>query len=155
MKNIIKNKKGLVFKNLFFALIFVSMTIIGVGLWINTWEDKYNVNLNYNLEQDYNKLNELSTVAGSQQDKVKINNPDITGGAEEFDATSIRGVFGILNNIFQPFRILFYGEGSMLDSLNVRFGLPSFMMQGIVTMIILSIIFSLIVIFFRVPKATV
>lgn len=144
MKNIIKNKKGLVFKNAFFALIVASMIIIGVGVWVDDWNTTYSSGLTYDLG-DYNKLNELSAEASGQEGNITARS---SFGTTDFEGTSIRSAFGILNNIYAPFRILF-GEGGMLDSLTDRFGIPNYIRQGVVTMMIMAITFALIAILFR------
>ena len=35
----IKNKKGLIFKNALFALIVVGIAIYGIGVWVGNWSE--------------------------------------------------------------------------------------------------------------------
>jgi len=141
------NKKGLEFKLAFFAIIAVSMAVIAIGTWVNQWNDDYSSGLTYDLG-DYDQLDEVTGDIETQQGKVTVKS---TNTGEEFEGTSIRGVFGILNNIFDPFRIVF-GNNGMIDSVTERFGLPDYVRQGLVSMMIVSITFALVAIFFRLNR---
>ena len=141
------NKKGLEFKLAFFALIAISMAIIATGSWINNWDSEYNSNVTYDLGE-YDTTNSIQNETVSQQQKVQIKS---TSTGERFEDTSIRGVFGILNNIYEPFRLVF-GDNGMLDSLTERFGAPDYIRQGLVSMMIVAITFALVAIFFRLPR---
>ncbi|KKL04705.1 hypothetical protein LCGC14_2613360, partial [marine sediment metagenome] len=70
--------------------------------------------------------------------------------ATNFEGTSLRGAFGVLNNIFTPFRVVF-GNGGMIDSLIERWGLPDYIGKALLTIMIISITWALIAIFFRRP----
>lgn len=141
------NKKGLSFKLAFFALIAISLIVIALGTWISEWNSDYGSGLVYDLGE-YDRLDDVSTEAKSQQSGVTVKS---TSTNEEFESTSIRGVFGILNNIYQPFRIVF-GDGGMIDSVTERFGIPDAYRRGIVTLMIISITFALVAIFFRLNR---
>ena len=141
------NKKGLQFKSAFFSIIAVSLIIIAVGIVVGDWNTTYDSGLTYDLN-DLNKLDEVSTEAQTQKEGVTVKSSN-TG--EQFEDTSIRGVFGILNNIYEPFRVVF-GDNGMLDSVTEKFGLPDYIRQAIVTMIIMAITFALVAIFFRLTR---
>lgn len=141
------NKKGLEFKLALFAILVASVCIIAVIDWMTEWNTDYDSGLSQDLGE-YNKLAEMSSEAKTQQDGVVIKSAD-TG--TDFEGTSIRGVFGILNNIYRPFRIVF-GDDGMIDSLTERFGLPDYIRQFLVTMMVISITFTLIAIFFRLSR---
>ena len=141
------NKKGLQFKSAFFAVILVSMAFIAVGVWVSDWNTQYSSGLTYDLDE-YSKLEETSEQASSQQGNVSIKSS--FAADTDFEGTSIRGVFGVLNNIYAPFRVVF-GDGGMLDSVTERWGLPDYIRQGFVTMMIIAITFALVAIFFRLP----
>ena len=141
------NKKGLQFKSAFFSIIAIGLVIIATGVIVNDWNTTYNSGLTYDLG-DYNKLDDMSTESQSQKEGVTVKSSN-TG--EQFEDTSIRGVFGILNNIYQPFRVVF-GDGGMLDSVTERLGLPNYIRQGLVTMMIMAITFALVMIFFRLSR---
>src|SRR4030042_3023123 len=150
MEKIIKmDKKGLVFKNAFFALIIFSALIIAVGTWIGGWNVDYNSNFNSDLEE-YNNLNTLSSEAQSQKEVIGIKSAK-TDTSLDFEGTSIRGVFGMLSNIFTPFKLVF-GQGGMIDSISKRFNLPDYIGKTLVALMIMAITFTLAAIFFRLPR---
>lgn len=141
------NKKAFEFKSAFFAIIAVGLIITAVGVIVSGWNETYNSGLSYDLEE-FNQLGSVSSEAQSQQQGVIIKS---TNTGETFEGTSIRGVFGILNNIYAPFRVVF-GDNGMLDSVTERFGLPDYIRQGLVTMMIIAITFTLVAILFRLSR---
>jgi len=143
------NKKGLVFQNAFMAIIVVSLAIIAVGVWVNDWNTTYSSGLTYDLG-DYDKLDSMSGEASGQQGNISVKSSFAASSGTDFEGTSLRGVFGVLNNIFAPFRVVF-GDGGMIDSVTERWGLPDYIRQAFVTMIIIAITFALVAIFFRKP----
>jgi len=145
------NKKGLVFKQAFLALIALSIMVIATGNWVNEWNNDYNANMDYNLNE-YNKLNDLSSEAQSQREAIGIKSAS-SDSSINFEGTSIRGVFGMLNNIYAPFRMVF-GDNGMIDSITERFGMPDFIRQGLVAMMVMVITFTLASIFFRLPRSS-
>ena len=145
----IKNKKGLEFKSAFFAIIAMGIVITAVGVIMSQWNSDYNAGLNYDLS-NYNQINSISDEAQSQQSGVSVKS---TNTGEDFEGTSIRGVWGILNNIYAPFRIVF-GDNGMIDSVTERFGIPDYLRQALVTFMIIAITFTLIAIFFRLPRTS-
>jgi len=146
----LKDKRALQFKAAFFAIISVSVVIIASGIWVNDWNSKYNGELTYDL-QGLDKLDEMSATASTQQGNMSVKSSfsDVTN----FEGTSLRGVFAVINNIFVPFRVVF-GQGGMLDSIVERWGLPDYIRQAIITFIIFAIIFAIIAILFRKPGGT-
>lgn len=140
------NKKGFQFNTAFFSIIAISLVVISVGIIINNWNTEYGSGLTSDLSE-YDKLEDVSTEAQSQKGKIAVKS---STQDENFEGTSIRGVFGLLNNIYAPFRIVF-GEGGMLDSLTDRFGIPDYIRQALVTMMVMAITFRLVTIFFRLP----
>ncbi len=144
------NKKGLVFKDALFAIIFVSVSIIAIGVWIGDWNIQYNSGLTYDLGT-YDELRSVSSTAQSQKGNLSVKSAfDAGQGATNFEGTSIRGAFGVLNNIFTPFRVVF-GNGGMIDSLTARWGLPDYIGEALLTIMIISLTWALIAIFFRKP----
>ena len=142
-----KNKKAFQIKSAFFAIIVLGLVITAVGVIVNGWNTTYNAGLSYDL-QGFNQVDSVSSTAQSQQEGVNIKSAN---SGIDFAGTSIRGVFGILNNIYAPFRIVF-GDDGMLDSITERFGLPDYIRQGIVVMMIMAITFTLVAIFFRLSR---
>lgn len=144
------NKKGLEFKLLFFALIIGGMCLVAIGDWFVEWDGDYNTGLTYDLNE-YNKLDSIVVDASSMQEKIGIKTADST---TDFEGTSIRGVWGILNNIFNSFRILF-GENGMIDSISDRFRIPTYIGQTLVTLIVIAIVFTLAAVLFRLSRRNV
>jgi len=137
------DNKGLSFKLAFFALIAVSMVTIAVGVMVNDWNTQYNSGLASDLGE-FDKLDTIQGHAESQEGNLSVSTAleDV-----DFEGKSIRGAFGILSNIYAPFRTVFGNDG-MIDSVTERFGLPDWIRQSIVTMMVLAITFALIAIFF-------
>jgi len=143
-----KNKKGLQFKSALISLLVVSMCIIAIGLWIGDWDSQYNSGLTYDLD-DYDKLDEVGAYASSTQGNISVKSSFEAGsGATNFEGTSLRGAFGIINNIFSAFDVVL-GEGGMIDSIEDRWGIPNYITLGIVSIMILAIVFAIIALFFR------
>jgi len=145
--NIIKNKKGLVFKNALFALIIISMAIIAIGYWVGEWNTKYDSGLTYDLG-DYDKMDTLSSYATSSKGNISTQSSFDSTSGQDFEGTSIRGSFSIVNNIFEPFNVLF-GKGGMLSSIQDRWNIPSYIMIALISLMVLAIVFALIALFFR------
>ena len=143
---LMKDKKGLIFRNAFYAIVVVSMAIIAVGTWISDWNTTYDSGLTYDLGE-YDKLDEMSNQASSQRGNVSVKSSFAT---EDFEGTSIRGVFGVINNLFKPFNVVF-GEGGMLDSIEERWGLPNYIIRGTIAIMLFAITFALIALLFRKP----
>lgn len=145
-----KDKRGLEFKLAFFAVITASVVVIAAGVMVSEWNDTYDSGLTYDLE-NLDKLDEVSDSVQQSQGNVTVK----TSFSEttNFEGTSLRGVFRVLNNIFTPFRVVF-GEGGMIDSVTDRWGIPNYIRTMVVSMIIAAIIFALVAIFFRKPGGT-
>jgi len=145
---VIRDKRGLQFKNALFALVAMSVVIIAVGNWVGSWNTTYDSGLEYDL-QGFNKLDELSDYASSSQGNVSVKSSfDTNAQIGDFEGTSLRGAFGIINNIFTPFTVVF-GNGGLLDSISDRWGIPNYITIGLMTAMILSLLFALIALLFR------
>lgn len=134
-------------KSAFFAIIALSVIMIASGIIINDWSIAYNSGITSDLD-NFNKLNEISKTAGVQQGNI---NPQSGEASSDFETETFRGAYGIITNIFAPLRIIF-GNNGMIDSITERFGLPDYIRQAIVTMIIFSLIFTIIAIVFRLGR---
>ena len=145
----LKDKRGLEFKLAFFAIIAISVVTIAVGIWVNDWNDTYNSGLTYDL-QDYDELDSMSGQAKAQQGNISVKT---SFSEDNFEGTSLRGAFGVINNMFAPFRVVF-GEGGMIDSVTTRWGMPDYIRQGIITMMIIAITFALVALLFRKTEGT-
>jgi len=144
---LITDKRGLEFKKAFFAIIVVGMAIYGIGVWIGDWNSTYDSGLTYDLG-DYNKLDEMSSYATSTKENISVKSSFELSNFGDFEGTSIRGSFGILNTIFTPFSVVF-GDGGLIDSIANRWNIPNYIIIGLVSMMVLAIIFSIIALFFR------
>jgi len=140
------NKKGMQFKSALFAIVIVGLVIFAIGIWFGEWNTTYSSGLTYDLGE-YNKVSNVSGIAEEQQGSININSAN-TG--ESFEGTSIRGVFGVLNNIYSSFRTVY----NMIDSAVERFGLPSIVSQVLITLIIIAITFALVAIIFRLGRTS-
>lgn len=140
-KNLYKNKNGLVFKNALFALVAISMAIIAIGIWIDDWNTQYNSGLTYDLG-NYSKLDEMSTYASSSQGNLSTKTSLDTG---DFEGTTLKGVYAILNNFFTPFDVVF-GNGGLLYSIQDRWKIPSYITITIITLFTMAIILAIIAI---------
>ena len=149
--NLIKDKKGLEFKSALYSLIVMSMMIIGIGVWIGDWNEKYDSGLTYDLGE-YERLDELSSYASGTKEDISVRGTVDTASGD-FEGTSLRGAFAIINNIFQPFRVVF-GQGGLIDSIEDRWGIPNYITMGFVSIAVLGIIFSIIALFFRRPTTS-
>lgn len=142
-----KNKKGLIFKNALFALIIISMAIIAIGTWVGEWNVKYDSGLTYDLG-DYNELDTMGEYATSTQGNMSAKSSFDTTSGGDFEGTSLRGAFSVINNIFKPFSVVF-GDGGMIDSIETRWNIPNYITIGFVSIMVLAIIFAIIALFFR------
>jgi len=140
------NKKGVALKSAFFAIIVVGVIITAVGTMIGEFGTKYNSGLNYDLTEYDNSVS-LSSEAQTQQNQITPQ--DINPGDGNFEAKTFMGGYGIMGRIFLPFKSVF----NMLESVEKRFGLPSYVMEAVITMITFALIFSVIAIIFRLGRS--
>ena len=143
------NKKGLEFKSAFFAVVIMGLLVAAIGVIIGKWNVDYGSGLSYDLDE-YNQMDQMSGEAQSQRGNISVRS---TTDVTDFEGTSIKGVFGLLNNIYEPFRIVFGNDG-MIDSITERFEMPDYIRQTLVTLIIMTITFTLMAILFRRPGDT-
>jgi len=146
---LIKDKRGLEFKSAYFAVVVVSMLVIAVGVMISEWNEDYSSGITYDLGE-YNRLNDTTSTASEYEGNISVRSS--TEG-ENFEGTALRAVFGFLNNIFKPFRIVF-GQDGMIASITERVGAPSWLRQGIINLMIFSVLFTLVAIFFKLPRSS-
>lgn len=140
----IYNNKGLQFRNAFFAVIVLGMVVTAFGIIINDWNTHYDADLDYNLG-NFNQNDGISDNIGEYEDKIVPSSPQ-TG--TNFEDNTYQSVFGIITNLLTPFRVVF-GQNGMIDAATEMLGLPDYVRQGIITMMIISIVFAIIAIVFR------
>ena len=147
IKTMFKDKRAIQFKSAFFALIIGSLMIIATGVIIGDWAVAYDSGVEYDIG-GLSKLSEVSAEAGDQQGNISVRSAN---QGEEFEGTSIRGVFGIINTLHSSFTIVFGSQG-LIAVIFTRFGLPDYVRIGIVTMISIAITYSIMTILFRLPR---
>lgn len=141
-----KNKRGQTIKMAMFAVVVTSMVVIAIGIIGQGWSDNYNSGVTYDL-QEYEDLDSLSEEAQEQRGKITPTDPD--PGSGDFEGKIFRGGYGILGSIFQPFTATF----NMLESIEDRFSLPSYLIEGILTLMFFSLIVAIISVIFRLARS--
>lgn len=137
------NKKGLQLKNTFFAIIVVSMVIIAVGVVVGDWASVYHSGLSYDLGE-YEDLNGVSAEANSQQSRITPDDPD-PGAGSDFEGKMLRGGYGVIGRIFSPFTSVW----NMFESVEKRFGLPSYVAEGVIALMTFALITTIIALLLR------
>lgn len=140
------NKKGFDIKSGLFALIMMSMMVIAVTVIIAEYNDFYGTN----LDNDLSELSALDDVETTATDYKTRLSPD-GQSTENFEDETFRGAFGVIKVTFASFRVLF-GVGGMFDAVASRFGIPSYIVQGVVTFMIIAIATAIVAIIFRIPR---
>lgn len=143
------NKKGLQFRNAFFAVIIVGMVVTAFGIIISEWNTHYNSGLAYDLGQFDGSSGITRTVDGYEA-KLTPTSPD---QGNDYQSNTLQAAYGIITNIIAPFKPVF-GQNGMLDAVTDMFGLPDFVRITIVTLMILAIIFALLALIFRANRTT-
>ncbi len=141
------NKKGFEFKSGLFAIIAVSLFVIAFGVIISEQATVYGSDAVSEIDV-YNRLDNVSSIANSGRSSISPNDPDPGNDPE---ASTFRGVYGILTNIFTSFDIVL-GQDGMIKTVTEQFGIPDYVTQGILTIILIGITFSLIAVIFRLAR---
>ena len=132
------------FKATFFAIIIVGILVSAIGVITNDWGIEYGSNITNDLSM-YNKIGESSDYISGYQGKI---NPQTGETSTDPETITYRGVYSIISGIFRPFTII----AKMIDSLFETFGLPVYIKQGIMAMILASVVFYIVAIIFRMSK---
>lgn len=143
------NRKGLQFRNAFFAVLIIGMAVTAFGIIINEWNIYYGSGLTYNLG-GLDRSGEISTTIEGYQTKVAPSSPDI---GNDYQSNILQSVYGVITNLMAPFSVVF-GDNGMLDAIASMVGLPDYVTKTIVTMMILSVVFAVVAIIFRLWKTT-
>jgi len=141
------NKKGFSITNSFYAIIVAGIIITSIGIIISVMGDFYGSDVTYDLEQ-YGRNDNVSDTVSQYEDRLA---PDNVNPGQDFEATTFTGSFGIINTLFSAFRVVF-GSGGMLATIAINFGIPMFITQGIVAMILVGITFAIVAIIFRLGR---
>lgn len=139
------NKRGLQLKSAFFAAIVVGIIVTSTGIIVGEWDDKYNSGLNYDLGE-YSDIDTYSDEAQEHKERLTPQTDD--PGTGDFEGKILSGGYGVIGKIFSPFETIF----NMLESIEDRFGLPSFLIEGILAMVFFAFIFAIIAVLFRLSR---
>ena len=143
------NRKGLQFRNAFFALLVIGMVVTAFGVIINEWNTYYQAGLTYNLGS-LDRSSEVSTTVEGYQTKVSPTSPEI---GSDYQSNTLVASYGVITNLMTPFSVVF-GDNGMLDAIASLVGLPDYIVKTIVTMMILAVVFALVAIIFRLWRTT-
>jgi len=141
------NKKGFAFKNGMFALVAVSILVVAFATIVSEQSSYYNTNATTSVEQ-YNRLSSISNTSGTYRSQLT---PEDAEPGSDAEASTFRGVYGIMAGMFGVFDVLLGSDG-MLNSLVVQFGLPDYIRQGIITFVLIAIAMSLAAVIFRLAR---
>ena len=136
------------FKLTMFAVIVFSMIIVAAGIIISEQGSRYGSAVTSDLGEDFNKINEISSTAESQKGNI---NPQSGEASSDYEAETFRGGYGIITSIFAPLRVVF-GSGGMIQAVGERFGIPTYVILTLTTMMIIAITFGIVAIVFRLGR---
>lgn len=139
------NKKGVQIKAAFFAIVAVSLVVLAVGTNIGEWSVPYSSNLTYDLNE-YSDLRGFSDEAQNQRNQTTPTDAD--PGTGDLEGKLLRGGYGIIGNVFRSFKVVF----AMFDSIEKRFGLPSYLIEGLLTLMTFSLVFAIATVLFRLGR---
>ena len=142
------NKKGLRFKNGMFAIVAISLLVIAFTVIIETQSNKYGTGIISPLGS-YNKLNETSVTARGYETSLT---PEDVEAGEDPEASTFRGVYGIITGMFNAFDSVTDKDDGMIANVIVQLGLPSWVHNGAITLIYIAIAFSLVEVIFRLGR---
>lgn len=132
------------FKNMAWAIIIFSLIIIAATTIVDEWAVEYNPGIRSDLSGDFDRLENMSTTA----EEFKGRTSPQSSEADDPETATYRGGFGIVSNMFAPFRTV-YG---MMDSAAERWGLPDYLIKALVAMFSFAILFGIIAIVFRLAR---
>jgi hypothetical protein len=141
------NKRGLQLQNAFYALIVFSVIMISIGIVINSSSSYYNSGVTSDLGS-LNRLNEVSGEVNTQTTKLSPTDPD---PGQDAESNTFRGVYGIISNIYSPFKQVF-GQDGIIDELSFRFGIPDYVRIMLISMILIAFTMALVGIIFRLGR---
>lgn len=144
------NKKGLQFRNAFFAIIILGMVVVATGITISDWSSYYNSNITWNLGS-FDKSDTVYQTTGIYLNSTNPKSPDI---GSDYQSNIYQAAYGIITNLISPFAMVF-GENGMLYSIATLFNIPNYIIIAIVSMMLLALVFAFISIIFKQFKNTV
>lgn len=143
------NKKGLQIKSMFFAVIVMSMVILAVGSILIDWDSVYSSGVSYDLDDDYDALDEFAGEARTMRGNITPKDAD--PGTGDFEGKIFSGGYGILGRLFSPFNTVW----SMFESIEQRFGFAdqAYIRKGVLAMMFIAIVTTIIAIIFRLNRS--
>lgn len=144
------NKKGLQFRNAFFAIIILGLVVTSLGIIVSGWSSYYQSGITWNF-QEYDKSSEISETVGGYQGVISPKSPE-TG--MDYESNILQSVYGVVNNLMFPFSFVF-GESGLIHSAASLFGIPNYIILAIISMMVISIIFAIVAIMFKQFKNTI
>ena len=141
------NKKGFQIQLGMFAIIACSLAILAASVVITEWNSQYSSGITNDLG-DFEKLNNISQKIQQQKEGTAAKSSE---SGDDFQATSIKGSFGVINGIFTSFELVL-GKGGMLDSARIRFGIPDYVMQALYAFMIIAIVIAIITVVLRLQR---
>jgi len=141
------NNKGLVFKNVFFAIIIFGMIVIGMGVFISDWNRYYNSGVTSDLDE-FSRSDEIASTAGVYVEKTTIGD---AGSGQDAEVSTFRGAYGILGTLNRAFGVVTDSDG-LVSMATDRFGIPSYISYAVVTLMIFAVIFGVIAVVFRLSR---
>ena len=141
------NKKGLELKSGIFALIAFSFMMFAAGTITSEWNTIYGSNSNANTG-DLDRLENVSSLTSDWRGQITPN--DVESG-DDAEASTFRGVYGVLVGSFRSFDIVLGSDG-IIDSLFERYALPNYLKRMLITLVLVGITFALTAIIFRLAR---
>lgn len=138
------NKKGLEFRAALFSIVAISIVVVAYATIIDQQAIKYGSSAVSEVG-GFNKLDEVSSTAEGYEGSLTPEDPE---PGEDAETGTFRGVYGIITGLFSAFDVV-TGEDGMIDSVVTQIGLLTYVRQGIVTFMFISIAFALVAVIFR------
>jgi hypothetical protein len=136
-------------KAFFFAIIIFGMVVVAASISVDQWgaTEVYDSGVTSDL-QEYHNTEEVSAYAEEFEGQISTQDPD---PGTDYEAQTFRGAYGIMGEVFRPFRLVF-GRTGMVGSIADRFGIPHYITLAIISMMVFALITTLIAIIFRLSR---
>ena len=138
------NKKGLQFRNAFFAIIILGVVVTSIGIIIANWNSYYNSGINWDLGS-FDQSSAVYSQTGTYINSTTSKDPTV---GEDYQSNIYKAAYGIITNLVSPFAMVF-GQNGMLYSISTMFGVPSYIIAAIISMMIIALVFAFISIIFK------
>jgi len=126
------------------------MIIVSAGIIVNQQGAAYSSETISDLDE-FNKMNDVSREAQVQQGSI---NPQSGEASSDAETETYRGAYGIVTNIWGVLRGV-YGSEGIIQNAGKRWGIPDYVLNGLVTMFSIAIALGIVAIVFRTGKEQV